>query len=92
MVMKIDELLKIFTIEPKKDIEPNFKLTKTLEIDAGKQKGCFNCGDTSNQRRLKSESWTGVQYCWKCNHLNVIYYQERMAGIYVDVIECYTEK
>ena len=90
--MKVNDLVEQFTIKPMKDIEPNFKLTKKIDVDAGRHKGCFNCNDTLNQMSLKSEAWTSVQYCWKCNHLNVIYHQDRMGGIYTDVIECYTDK
>lgn len=90
--MGTQDLLEKFTIKPIKDIEPNFKLTKKINIDAGSHKGCFNCNDTCNQMFLKSEAWTGVQYCLKCKHLNVIYYQDRMGGVYADVIKCYTNK
>lgn len=90
--MKIDNLIEQFTIKPIKDIEPHFKLTKEIKIDAGNHKGCFNCNNTFNQISLKSEAWTSVQYCYKCNHLNIIYHQDRMGGVYTDVIKCYTNK
>lgn len=90
--MKVNDLVKRFTIKPIEDIKPNFKLTKKIDVDAGNHKGCFNCNDTRNQMSLKSEAWTSVQCCLKCNHLNVIYHQDRMSGVYTDVIECYTDK
>ena len=90
--MKVNDFVEKFTIDPEKDIEPNFKLTKKIDIDAGKHNGCFNCGNELNNVCLKSSAWTGVQYCWACNHLNVIYYQDRMGGVYTDVVECFTEK
>lgn len=88
----IKDFIKRFTIEPLTDIEPNFKLSKTLDIDAYSHKGCFNCGDESNNKNLPSESWTDVQYCWKCNHLNVVYFADRMGGVYTDTVECFTDK
>jgi len=90
--MRINDLIEKFTIKPIEDIEPNFKLTKKLDVSAESHKGCFNCNDTSNQIFLKSESWTSVQYCWKCEHLNVIHHQDRMSGACADVIECYADK
>ena len=91
--MKVDNFIEKFTIKPLKDIEPNFKLTKKLNIDASNHKGCFNCNDTAhNQISLLSEAWTSVQYCRRCEHLNVVYHQDRMGGTYTDVIECYTDK
>ena len=90
--MKINDFLEKITNDPIKDIKSNFKLTKKIDLDTGNHKGCFNCNDTVNQIRLESSAWTGVQFCWKCNHLNVIYYQDRMSGVYTDAIECYTDK
>lgn len=90
--MKTNDFIEKFTINPTKDIKPNFKLTKKIHIDAVSHKGCFNCGDESNGMYLKSSAWTDVQYCWHCNHLNVIYYQDRMGGVYTDVVECFTER
>lgn len=89
--MTVKDFIKEFTIEPMKDIKSRFKLTKKLNIDSYSHKGCFNCGDSINQRWLESQPWTGVQYCWKCNHLNVIYYSDRMGGATSDTIECFTE-
>ena len=89
--MKISEFVDKFTIDPIKDIEPHFKLTKEVDIDAHRHKGCFNCENTANQYMLKSSPWTGVQYCVVCQHLNVIYYQDRMGGAFTDTIRCYTE-
>lgn len=90
--MKVNDFIEKFTIKPIEDVEPNFKLTKKLNIDASSYKGCFNCNNTANQMSLKSEAWTSVQYCGICKHLNVIYHQDRMGGTYTDVIECYTDK
>ena len=90
--MKVKDLIEQFTIKPSKDINPKLKLTKQINVDAIRHKGCFNCNDTHNQMSLSSEAWTSVQYCWKCNHLNVVYHQDRMSGIRTDVIECYTDK
>ena len=90
--MKINDFIEKFIINPTKDIEPNFKLTKRIDVDTVNYKGCFNCGNELNNTFLKSSAWTGVQYCWFCNHLNVIYYQDRMGGVYTDVVECFTDK
>lgn len=90
--MNISDFIEKFTISTLKDIEVNFKLIKRIDIDATSYKGCLNCGDDLNNTILKSTSWTSVQYCCKCNHLNVIYYQDRMSGTYTDVVECFTEK
>jgi hypothetical protein len=90
--MTINQFVKDFTINPMVDIEPNFKLTKELEVDTTKIKECYNCGDKLNNVKLKSIDWTNVQYCWHCNHLNVIYEQDRMSGVYVDIVKCYTDK
>ncbi len=68
--MKVKNFIEKFTINPIKDIEPHFKLTKKI---------------------VESSAWTGVQYCWACNHLNVIYFQDRMGGSYTDIIKCFTE-
>jgi hypothetical protein len=90
--MTINEFENKFTINPITDIEPHFKLVKTLDVDTMTAKGCFNCGDRANQMSLKSIAWTGVQYCWKCKSLNVIYFSDRMGGNHTDKIECYQEK
>ena len=90
--MKVKDLVEKFTIKPIEDIEKNFKLTKKLDLDANEHKGCFNCNNIYNHQYLKSEAWTSVQYCWVCNHLNIVYHQDRMGGVYTDTIECYTEK
>lgn len=90
--MTVNDFVQKFEINPITDIEPYFKLTKKIDIDSSSHEGCFNCGDKLNNTKLKSMSWTGVQYCWKCNHLNVIYFQDRMGGTNSDVIECFTEK
>ena len=90
--MKVSDLVERFTINPIQDIEPNYKLTKKLNIDAGSHKGCFNCGNELNHYFLRSIAWTSVQYCHKCNHLNVIYHQDRMSGTNIDIVECYTDK
>lgn len=90
--MKINEFIESFTIVPMRDIEPFFKLTKKVELAAQGHKGCFNCEDELNSRWLPSAAWTGVQHCGKCKHLNVVYYADRMSGVYVDRVECYTEK
>lgn len=89
--MTIHELIKKFTINPREDIEPHFTLTKELNIDASNHTGCFNCGDTYNTYKIMSESWTAVQVCNKCKHLNVIYYQDRMGGTYTDTVRCFTD-
>ena len=88
----IDEFIDRLTIKPKKDIEPYFNKIKEFSVDATNHKGCFNCGDTINQKALMSEPWSGVQWCWRCSSLNVIYYQDRMSGADTDVVRCYAEK
>jgi len=90
--MNLKSFIDKFTINPKFDIVPNFKFVKELQIDVESYKGCFNCDDKLNNTYLKSIAWTKVQYCWKCNFLNVVYQQDRMGGVYYDVIHCYTEK
>jgi hypothetical protein len=89
--MTIKEFEDKFTINPITDIQPNFELIKTLDVDTMTAKGCFNCGDKANQMSLKSRAWTGVQYCWKCKSLNVIYFSDRMGGNHTDKVECYIE-
>lgn len=89
--MKIRQFIEKFTVKPEEDIVNKFFLTKSINIDANHHKGCFNCEDKCNQRRMESESWTGIQHCWACNHINVIYHSDRMSGATTDVVECYTE-
>lgn len=90
--MKINNLIDKFTINPSLDIEPNFKLVKTIEVNASEHKGCFKCNDTHSQINLKSAPWTSVQHCNSCNTLNVVYYNDRMGGVSTDTIECYKNK
>jgi len=90
--MKINTFVEKFTINPITDIEPHFKLTKKVDISAYNHVGCFNCEDKLNQKYLESSAWTGVQYCWACKHLNVIYFQDKLGGNYTDTIKCFTEK
>jgi hypothetical protein len=87
----INELVEKFTINPKEDIEPYFKLTKEYYIDATKVKGCLNCGNENNNKILDAIPWTYVQYCWICNHLNVVYVTDRMSGVSEDKVKCYTD-
>jgi hypothetical protein len=89
--MTIQEFEAKFTIDPAKDIEPHFKLDKTLDIDTTQNKGCYSCKDQVNQETLKSIPWTGLVYCWKCKTLNVIYFSDRMGGNHTDRVECYVE-
>lgn len=88
----VNNFINKFTIDPEVDIIPHFTLTKKYESDAGIIGDCLHCGDKSNNKRLISSSWTGVQYCWKCNHLNVVYYADRMSGVYTNTVKCFTEK
>jgi hypothetical protein len=90
--MKISELEERFTIDPTRDIEPFFKLEKKIDIDSQTYRGCYNCGNVPNNMSLKSVAWTGVQFCWKCDSLNVIYYTDRMGGYNKDVVYIYKEK
>ena len=90
--MRVEDFIQRFTINPEKDIVHSFKLTKQLDIDAGDHNGCFNCGNRITVMRLKSSSWTGVQYCYSCNHLNVIHYSDRMSGVHTDIVKCFTDK
>jgi hypothetical protein len=90
--MKVYDFVEKFTINPERDIRPNFKLTKKIDIDVSKHKGCLNCGDEINNMRLKSSSWTSVQYCWACNHLIVISYGDDMSGISNDTVECFSNE
>lgn len=98
--MKVKEILKEFkgfldelTIDPHEDIKPCFKLTKEFRVDAEEHKGCYNCDVEYNYQYLNTtSSWNAVQYCWSCNHLNVIVISDRMSGVYTDRIYCYAEK
>lgn len=87
--MTIEELIKKPTVDPLKDIIPYFKLSKNIKLDSGSTVGCFNCGDDKNQSYLNTIPWTSVQYCSKCNHLNIINYPDRMAGDHLSNINCY---
>lgn len=91
--MKISELIDRLTVDPKKDIEPHFKLDKELSIDTSNYKGCLNCSDkASNNIWLQfTASWTRVQHCRKCAHLNVVYVSDRMGGTNTDTVYCYTD-
>lgn len=90
--MKIQQLVDNFTINPNRDIKPNFKLSKIFSLDTSNIRNkCYNCGDIINHRDLKSSEWTEVQYCWNCNHLVVVYIQDRMSGVYEDTVELYSE-
>lgn len=89
--MKIRDFINKYTINPETDINPNFKLLKTIDVNAYDHKGCFNCDDSINIEKLKSSPWTGVQYCRKCNCLIVIYFSDRMSGSYTDTVKCFVE-
>jgi len=88
--MKVKQFVEDYEIKAE-DLRKTFKLSKKLEIDSFRHKGCFNCGNIGNQHSLPSEPWTRVQYCWICNHLNLVIESDRMGGTYTDTIECYTD-
>ncbi len=90
--MRVNDFINKYTIDPGRDIVPNFKKTKKVNIDAVHNKGCFNCKSPSNNHYYPSSPWTSVQHCWGCNHINVIYYQDRMGGSTTDVVVCFSEK
>lgn len=93
--MTVDKFIKKFTVNPIRDIEPNFQLTKEIDLILRDHKGgCFNCGKYQGQCRdlQTSSSWCSVQYCMDCNHLNVIYHQDHMGGNHFDIIRCFTDK
>ncbi len=89
--MKVHELVDRFTIDPHKDIYPYFSRVGELNLDASNHKGCFCCGNKVNQTFLKSVAWTSVQYCWKCQSLNVVIHGDRMGGTNTDTIYCHKE-
>ena len=89
--MTISYFISKFTIDPKKDIEPNFKLIKSFNVKVNTMEFCFNCRNQSNNRILKSIEWTSVQHCWLCNSINVIYRQDQMGGNDEDLIKCFTD-
>ncbi len=73
------------------EIKGNFKLDKAVDMDFGRRsKHCAYCDDTKNNVILPSEPWTIVQYCYRCDHINLIFVSDRMGGNYTDVVECYT--
>lgn len=75
------------------DIKSNFKLDKEVDIDFGSHsKHCAYCDDTANNVILPSEPWTIVQYCYRCDHINLVFVSDRMGGNYTDKIECYINK
>lgn len=90
--MTIDEFVtsKQITI---KQLEENFVKFKEYEVGGEgvfiKIDKCLNCGDKLNNERLASESWTAVQYCWKCDTLNLVIFGDRMGGGYWDTVKCY---
>lgn len=86
--MTIDEFLKSKIIT-EKELQEHFKLVKEVNIDAVNHKGCLNCNDMHNNRHLPAEPWAGLQYCWVCNSLIMVYYQDRMGGVYTDVVKVY---
>jgi len=77
-----------------KEIESNFTLEKTLDVDAVSQgkPPCLNCGDTLNVYSYPSESWTAVRRCTKCKRINAIIFSDRMGGTYTDTVLIFKEK
>lgn len=90
--MTLDHFVNKFTIDPEKDVQPNFTLVKTVDAYiSSNKKYCFNCGDSLNIRRLPSTAWTGVFYCWGCECLNVISYADGMSGNHLSTIRIFKE-
>lgn len=89
--MKIVEFVdsKQITIE---ELNKYFKEVRRVDINPPYLKGCYSCGDYNNQQQLPSEPWTGVQYCWKCNSLNMILYGDRMGGALNDIALIFQDK
>lgn len=87
--MKINEFIDRFTIDPFTDIIPVFNLDRSFSLDCVGIDCCLNCSDKNNFHFLKSEPWTRVQHCWKCNRLNVVYVSDRMGGVHEDLVEVY---
>jgi hypothetical protein len=88
MYERISKLTDKFTINPTKDIEPNFnkiKETDTLNFEIGK---CPICGN-DKIRRFPSSAWTRTDVCYHCETIIVVYYQDRLGGALCDVIYCY---
>lgn len=75
-----------------RELKENFQQVRHIDVDALHSKGCFNCGDTLNQHTYKGEPWTGAQYCWKCNSINLTIYSDRMGGNYTDTVLVFKEK
>jgi len=91
--MKIYDFVNSLRIDPKRDIEPRYKLVKEIEADTSGDRMCYNCGDRSNIETLKSSStWVGIVHCRRCDCLNVIHHQDRMGGATEDTVKCYTDK
>jgi hypothetical protein len=82
--MNLNEYLDSKVIK-RKEIVNNFKKVGEQHIDSYEYKGCAFCGDTANQKRLPSESWTKVIYCYWCDTLSLVYEQDRMSGVSEDV-------
>lgn len=91
--MKVNEIIDKFTIDPEKDIKPYLELEKTVREDKT-QTGlkCSNCGDEINQVQIKSIPWTMVHHCIACKRFNVVYVQDRMGGLHLDIVEIYKDK
>lgn len=93
--MKIRDYIESLEIDPTEEFLSQYKLVKKYDKAFSYSQDnhpCLNCGDKLNNFYPPSAAWTSVQYCWKCHSLNVVFHQDRMGGIYTDVIECYQDK
>ena len=89
--MKISDFLKSKEITHT-ELDTNFEFERTMSLDWCHHEGCVACGDGINNRILPSGAWTTVQYCWKCNRISIILEQDRMGGVFQDIIHIYKER
>lgn len=75
------------------DIRENFTLEREYEknLELNPNKHCLNCDDSMNANYFPAEAWTSVQYCVKCNKINLITHSDRMGGNHMDTIFIYGE-
>ncbi len=76
----------------KQELDNNFNLVKTYEIDTQSHKGCPYCGDTVNQSRYPSGAWSTVAECIACQTIRITYISDRMGGCHVDTVYVYEQK
>lgn len=89
--MTIQQYLESKEIKPE-ELSQHFNFIKRFNMDVSGFNGCFNCGDHINVENIRTGAWTNGQWCHKCDCINIAYIQDRMGGIYTDVIDVFQEK